>query len=76
MVICHFCKKKIIKGQRRVHYMEDIDDKIDFDISFHAKCWKQKWDLSVDTQCKILAKNMMANVLPKVKHIMESREVI
>jgi len=76
MVVCHFCKGKILKGQRRVHYTEDIDGKIDFDISFHDKCWKQKWDLSVDKQCGLLAKKMMAETLPKIKHEMESRGML
>jgi len=73
MVVCHFCHGKIIKEQRRVHYTESINEKIDFDISFHDNCWKQKWDLSVDKQCGLLAKNMMNQVMPKIKHEMEIR---
>ena len=73
MVVCNFCKKKILKGSRRVHYTEDINDKIDFDISFHAKCWVNKYNFSLDEKVKAYANKMMSNVMPKIKHELQMR---
>ena len=76
MVVCHFCHGKILKTQRRVHYTEEINEKIDFDISFHDKCWKQKWNLSVDNQVKLYANKLMKEAIPRVKHEMEARGML
>lgn len=76
MVTCHFCHGKILKGQRRVHYTEDIDGKIDFDISFHSKCWIQKYDLSLDEKVKEYANKMMNEIKPKLQHAMQERGML
>lgn len=77
MVVCHFCHKKIIEGQRRVHYTEEeLGKEVDFDISFHGKCWEEKYALSLDMKVKEYAKKMMAATLPRVQHEMEARGML
>lgn len=77
MVICNFCKGKIRKGDKRVHYVEDVlDGEVYFDISFHTKCWIEKYNLSLDEKVKEYAKKMMAEALPRVKHAMEQRGMV
>jgi hypothetical protein len=76
MVTCKYCKKKILKGERRVHWTEDIDGKIDLDISFHSKCWIQHYNLSLDKKVKDYANKMMAEIKPRMQHEMEARGML
>jgi hypothetical protein len=73
MVTCHYCKKKIKKGDERVHYTEDTTDdkKPFFDISFHKGCWITHYNLSLDKKVKAYANKMMAEVKPQLQHIFQ-----
>lgn len=77
MVICNFCKRKIFKGDKRVRYQEDIlDGDIFFDISFHQKCWVDKYNLSLDEKVRDYSKKMMAHTIPKLKNALRERGMV
>lgn len=69
MVICQYCKKEIEKGEKRVHFIEDYNDdrKPYFDISFHNKCWIDKYAESLDIKIKEYADKLMSFAKPIVE---------
>ncbi len=73
---CHYCKKPIKKGQRKVTFKEDDDKKTYSELFFHVNCWIEHYNESLDTKVRAYAEKMMKQAIPAVKMAMEQRGMI
>lgn len=76
-IICEVCKKEIIKGDKRVHYIEDvIGGEVFFEKNFHQKCWIEWYNESLDNKIKAYSNQILKVAMPKIKQAFEGEQVI